>query len=196
MAVGRLKGPRFRKVLDLCAGTLGLSIGLLKVNPRCRITAVDFSEPMLKEGWKNLPIGLRSRVSLVVADVMKLNLSPGSYDAVMCAYGMRNVEDNAAVLRKIRALLRPGGRLVILEFFRPEGILSRLFNLTYAKFIIPALGKLVSKHPSAYRYLRDSVRGYFTPTAFRELLRGSGFENIRVYPLTGGVSHLVTAEVK
>jgi demethylmenaquinone methyltransferase/2-methoxy-6-polyprenyl-1,4-benzoquinol methylase len=194
-AVQKLKEDRFRDVLDLCAGTLALTIALLKTNSQCQVTAVDFSKAMLEEGDKNLPYGFRSRVDLVVADVLKLKLQPQSYDAVMCAYGMRNLDDNTAALKMIRSLLRPGGRLVILEFFRPEGILSQVFNLTYAEFVIPALGKLVSRHPNAYHYLRDSVRNFYTPTAYRELLRSIGFEKITIKPQSGGISHLITAEV-
>lgn len=194
-AVHFLKGDAYRNVLDLCAGTLALTIALLKANPRSHVTAVDFSESMLKEGWKHLPMGFQKRVDLVVQDAMSLGLAPASYEAVMCAYGMRNVDNNEYVLRKIFKLLKPGGRLVILEFFRPEGILSRVFNLTYSQFVIPALGKLVSKHPTAYRYLRDSVRNFYTPSAYRELLRSVGFHRIHIKPQTGGISHLITAEV-
>lgn len=194
-AVNRLKGSRFQEVLDLCAGTLALTISLLKTNPNAHVTAVDFSEAMLEAGKMNLPKPFRSRVDLCVADVMHLDLPPQSYQAVMCAYGMRNVDNNEKILKKIVKVLKPGGRLVILEFFRPEGILSQLFNLTYAEFVIPILGKMVSRHPNAYQYLRDSVRNFYTPTAYRELLKESGFINIIVKPQTGGVSHLITAEV-
>jgi demethylmenaquinone methyltransferase/2-methoxy-6-polyprenyl-1,4-benzoquinol methylase len=194
-AVQKLKEDRFREVLDLCAGTLALTIALLKSNSNAHVTAVDFSKAMLETGEKNLPYGFLSRVDLVVADVLKLKLSPQSYDAVMCAYGMRNLDNNEKALNQIRSLLRPGGRLVVLEFFRPEGILSQVFNLTYAEFVIPALGKLVSKHPNAYHYLRDSVRNFYTPTAYRELLKSIGFENITIKPQSGGISHLITAEV-
>ena len=193
-AAKRLSEARFHKVLDLCAGTLSLTTTLLEANPHCIIRAVDFSEPMLRNGWNSLPIGFRDRVEVAVADAMKMQLPRQSFDAVMCAYGMRNIDDNAIVLRKLRDALKPGGRLVVLEFFKPEGLLSRIFNLTYAQFVIPTLGKFVSGHPQAYRYLRDSVRGYYTPLAFRELLKEMGFINITVKPLTGGVSHLVVAE--
>jgi demethylmenaquinone methyltransferase/2-methoxy-6-polyprenyl-1,4-benzoquinol methylase len=193
-AVKKLKGDSIRDVLDLCAGTLALTVALLKASPKCHVTAVDFSEGMLNAGWDHLPIGLRDRVDLVVADAMNLNLDATSYDAVMCAYGMRNIDSNEIALEKIYSLLRPGGKLVILEFFRPEGLLSRVFNMTYAEFIIPILGRIVSKHPNAYQYLRDSVRNFFTPTAYRELLKSIGFVNIEFKSQTGGVSHLVTAE--
>lgn len=190
-----LKNKRFVRVMDLCAGTLALTRALLEINPYTVVRAVDFSQAMLKKGLKDLPEHLRGRVEIGVADAMKMTPPAHSLDAVMCAYGMRNIEDNHLVLSRLRDALKPGGRLVVLEFFKPEGFLSRIFNATYAQVVIPILGRVVSGHPQAYRYLRDSVRGYFTPSAFCELLKSTGYVNIRAKALTGGVSHLITAEV-
>ncbi len=194
-AVGRLKEKRFESVLDLCAGTLSLTIALLTKNHHCHVTAVDFSKSMLEKGKSNLPLGLGSRVSLVTADAMKLSFPSHTFNAVMCAYGMRNVDNNEVVLQSILNLLKPGGRFVMLEFFQPEGVLSKLFNLTYAQFMIPVIGKVISKNAHAYQYLRDSVRNFYTPTAYKELLKSIGFEKITVKALSGGITHLITAEV-
>ena len=193
-AVKKIAGDPFQKVMDLCAGTLALTIALLKTNPICHVTALDFSEEMLHQGKKNLPHGFRNRVNLVVGDAMKLDFSPGSFDAVLCAYGLRNVDNNEVVLQHIKQILLPGGRLVILEFFRPEALMSKVFHFTYAEFVIPLIGKFVSRHQNAYHYLRDSVRRFYTPSAYRELLKEMGFQNIRVKAQTGGISHLVVAE--
>lgn len=194
-AVSELASPEFRRVLDLCAGTLAMTKALLAANSRCVIRAADFSQPMLKEGWESLTAEMRQRVEMAVADAMTMKLPPASFDGVMCAYGMRNIDDNELVLKKLKEALRPGGKLVILEFFRPEGLLNKLFNATYAQFVIPTIGRVVSGHKEAYRYLRDSVRHYYTPTAYRELLKQAGFQNIKFKSLTGGISHLVVAEV-
>ncbi len=192
--VARFKEDRFRRVMDLCAGTLALTRALLEINPACVVRAVDFAQPMLKKGWKDLPEKLRERVEISVADAMTMKPPAQTFDGVMCAYGMRNIEDNRLVLSQILNTLKPGGRLAVLEFFKPEGFVSRVFHWTYAQWVIPALGRMVSGHPDAYRYLRDSVRGYFTPSAFCELLKSLGFVNIRSQPLSGGISHLITAE--
>jgi ubiquinone/menaquinone biosynthesis methyltransferase len=149
---------------------------------------------MLRKGWESLPKSLQASVGPMVADAMELDLPPRSYDAAMCAYGMRNIDDNELVLKKLAGVLRRGGKLVILEFFRPEGLVNKIFNATYAQFVIPAIGRLVSGNSEAYRYLRDSVRHYYTPTAYRELLKQTGFRNVSLRPLTGGITHLVTAE--
>src|SRR5262249_32799218 len=111
-AVREIAGPEYRNVLDLCAGTLSLTKSLLEVNKVCRVTAVDFSEPMLRNGWEHLPKALQSRVGPLIADAMELDLPAHSLDAVMCAYGMRNIDDNELVLKKLKTLLRPGGKLV------------------------------------------------------------------------------------
>jgi demethylmenaquinone methyltransferase/2-methoxy-6-polyprenyl-1,4-benzoquinol methylase len=194
-AARELKGPRFHRVMDLCAGTLALTKALLKENGQCVIRAVDFSRPMLKQGWDSLPQDLRNRVEVAVADATKMRIPSQSFDGMMCAYGMRNIDDNELVLRKLKDALRSGGKIVILEFFRPEGWISKAFNVTYAQLIIPTLGRLISGNSEAYRHLRDSVRHYYTPTAYRELLKGVGFVNVTSRALTGGISHLVMAEV-
>lgn len=193
-AVREISGREYRNVLDLCAGTLALTKTLLETNPFARVTAVDFSEPMLRKGWEGLPKAMQSSVGPLVADAMELDLPPRSFDAVLCAYGMRNIDDNELVLKKLAGILRRGGKLVVLEFFKPEGVLNKIFNATYAQFVIPAIGRLVSGNTEAYRYLRDSVRHYYTPTAYRELLKQTGYRNISVRALTGGVTHLITAE--
>ena len=193
-AVREISAPDYRRVLDLCAGTLALTKALLEASPSCRVTAVDFSEAMLRKGWEDLPKSLQSAVGPMIADAMELELPPRSFDAVMCAYGMRNIDDNEQVLGRLRDILRPGGKLVVLEFFRPEGLINKMFNATYAQFVIPTLGRIVSGNTDAYRYLRDSVRHYYTPTAYRELLKQIGYRKVTVRPLTGGITHLVTAE--
>ena len=193
-AVGRLKEKKYEEILDLCAGTLALTKTLLTKNKNCHVTAIDFSEEMLKAGQESLPYGFLERVDVMKADALKLPFQENSYDAAMCAYGMRNIDDNDLMLQKLHFFLKPGGRLVVLEFFQPERLLSKMFNLTYAQVVIPVLGKVVSKNKAAYEYLRDSVRRYYTPSAFRELLMAHDFKIIDIKPLTGGITHLFVAE--
>lgn len=177
-----------RRVLDLCAGTLALTKELLKVNPGCRITAIDFSEEMLKGA------GVNVTATTICADFYQLDVPPLSYDGVMCAYGLRNLDDNPAALRKIYQLLTPGGRLVILEFFRPDRWYSWGWNLTYGQFVIPAVGVFLSRHRDAYRHLRDSVRHYYTLDQYENLLRETGFEVKVTKRQTGGISGLIVAD--
>ncbi len=185
---------RFSDILDLCAGTLALSKTLLKENPSARVTAVDFSENMLKKGESLLTPAEKSRIRVRVGDVLTFDLPESSYDGVMVAYGLRNVSNNPLVLQNIHRWLRPGGRLVILEFFKPTAFFPKLFNLTYAEVVIPILGAVVSRNKAAYEHLRDSVRQFYTTQEYKKLLEQTGFKDIRIMPQTGGISHRITAE--
>ncbi len=194
-AVSPLKGPEFNHILDLCAGTLALTTAFLETNPDGHVTAIDFSQEMLDCGWKNLAPAFQKRVTLQSQDILKADILPHSYDAVMCAYGLRNVSDNKSALKKIKAWLKPGGKLIVLEFLKPEKWWEKLFDKTYAQIVIPLLGGLISRHPKAYRHLRDSIRNYYTSTEFKDLLQHIGFKNISIKSQRGGSSSLITAEV-
>lgn len=193
-AIKHLTGDRYRQVLDLCAGTLAMTQQLLQVNLDCHVTAVDFSETMLQIGLKKLPYGDLSRVKIQNADAMQLPFPPQSFDGIMCAYGMRNLDDNRRALEGIFRLLKPGGKLVVLDFFAPDRWASRLFYATYGHFFIPMLGRLLSRHRNAYEYLQRSIQGFYTPVAYAELLKLIGFQNVAIKRQTGGISCLLTAE--
>ena len=183
-AVRHLRGRS--KVLDLCAGTLALSRALLEINPDVRITALDFSQEMLAQG--------RERVTKLCADFFQWDHPVESFDGVMCSYGMRNLDDNPKALRKIHTLLQSGGRFVLLEFFRPDRWYTWCWNLTYAQFVLPAIGRVVSHHNGAYRHLRDSVRGFYAIDRYCDLLRETGFDVKVARRLTGGISGLIVAD--
>ncbi len=193
-AVAHLKDASH--VLDVCAGTLALTRELLTINPTCRITAVDFSQEMLRQGLENLSErgGATGGPATICSDFFQWNAPCESFDGTMCAYGMRNLDDNPVALKKIFTLLKPGGHLVILEFFRPDRWYTWVWNLTYAQFVLPAIGRLVSRHNGAYRHLRDSVRGFYTLDRYCNLLRESGFEVKESRRLTGGISGMIVAE--
>jgi ubiquinone/menaquinone biosynthesis methyltransferase len=191
-------------VLDLCAGTLALSKELLRVNPTASVTAVDFSREMLDQGLRDLtphpPLLSKERgskggeVQTECIDFYEFSRPPKSFDAAMCAYGLRNLDDNPLALNKIHQLLKPGGKFVILEFFRPDRWYTWAWHLTYAQFVLPTLGQLISRHEGAYGHLRDSVRGFYTLDQYAALLRKTGFEVKGAKRLTGGISGLIVAE--
>ena len=193
-AIQLLKNDSYRSILDLCAGTLALTEELLRTNARCHVTAIDFSEQMLQIGLGKLPYGYLRRVRAENRDAMSLPFPGHTFDAVMCAYGMRNLDDNQKALEGIRRVLKPGGKLVILDFFAPDRWTSRLFHATYGNFFIPTFGRLISRHKNAYEYLRNSIRGFYTPTAYAELLKSVGFQNVTLKRQTGGDSCLLTGE--
>ena len=194
-AIQELKSyDRYHNVLDLCAGTLAMTKSLLKINPSVKIDAVDFSESMLKVGLEKLPFASRERVHIHCQDAMNLEFPQNTFDGAMCAYGLRNIADNKAVLKSLKKVLKPKGKLVILDFYAPEKIFAKVFQASYANLVIPTLGRLISKNKAAYHHLKNSMKEYYTPTAYRALLDSVGFKNITVKPQSGGISYLITGE--
>ena len=186
-------GPAPR-VLDLCAGTLACSRLVLERFPGARVTAVDLCQPMLDAGLAKLPPPMRGRLRVVCADALEVDLPPASFDAVVCAWGMRNIADRAAILDGIRRWLVPGGKLAVLEFFRPTRLPARLFHATAGRILLPAVGGLLSGDPEAYRYLVDSIQGFPTRAAYGELLGARGFGVVLARDFALGVVSLVVAE--
>ncbi len=176
--------------LDLCAGTLDLSIEFLKQCPYSRILAADFCFPMLKEGTHK--ISTRSIIP-VTADALNLPFKNETFDVVFCGYGFRNLDDKQAGAQEINRILKPGGKVVILDFFKPQTLLSRIFHHTYARFIMPLIGGLISRNKEAYRYLRNSIGGFLTTTETCQLFKKSGFSDVSSKDYILGISSAVTA---
>ena len=193
-AVKTLSSEDEIKVLDLCAGTLDMTIELLKHNPFASVTAVDFSEPMLDKGRRKLSSTAKQQVQIICSDCLKIPLPDQSFDVVMCAYGVRNLDDPVKGVREMARLLKKGGYLVVLDFFRPEAFITKLFYQSYARFAIPLVGKLISRHKNAYRHLRDSILAFFTMNDFKRLLKQNGFADIAGQDQSFGISGLVTAK--
>ncbi|MBF0491429.1 MAG: bifunctional demethylmenaquinone methyltransferase/2-methoxy-6-polyprenyl-1,4-benzoquinol methylase UbiE [Deltaproteobacteria bacterium] len=193
-AIAYLPEKENLKILDLCAGTLDLSLEILKRFPNAQITALDFSAKMLELGEKKIPADKKSQVKIVVGDAMDLQQNPESFDAVLCGFGMRNVVDNAQSLKEIYQVLKPGGRVIILEFFKPNTLPAKIFNATFAKFILPRVGALLSKDKEAYQYLFNSIQAYSSLEDFLKLLEQKNFKNIQSKNLTGHIASIAVGE--
>jgi ubiquinone/menaquinone biosynthesis methyltransferase len=166
-------GPRAQgELIDLCAGTLDLTVMLLQAGAR-HVHAVDFAEKMLQAGAPKLPPG--APVQLVTADARALPLPDASVDGVIAGFGLRNVPDVHLAVAECARVLRPGGRLVVLEFFQPVTLLSRLLQGSYNRLVMPVLGGAVSGYGGAYRYLAGSIDAFMPRAAFEELLVRHGF---------------------
>lgn len=181
------------RVVDLCAGTLDCTVAALRKFPQAEILAVDFSQEMLDHGYAKVPHVFQNHVSIQCGDVLEMNLPPRSVDVVLCAYGMRNIPDQAAILKKIQSWLAPDGELIILEFFKPKSRMARLFSNTYSKYILPTIGGMVSGDSSAYKYLHNSIQEFYSLSAYRALLTQCGFQVVSTEDLTGGITSLVVA---
>ncbi len=181
-------------VLDLCAGTLDMTLALLQRLPHANVTCVDFSEPMLTHGFEKVPHVFRGQVAIVCEDALQLSLADQAVDTVLCAFGMRNLPDQSRALEQIHRVLVPGGEVVILEFFHPATWVARTFAATYGRFVIPWLGGKLSQRPDAYRYLHRSTVAFYSLSAYRALLTTHGFRVRHVEHLTGGIANLIVAE--
>lgn len=179
------------RVLDLCAGTLDLTQKVLEKFPKTEVIAADFSLAMLEAGEHK--IRELSKAHRICADGHHLPLPNESFDAVLCAFGIRNLEQRKLAAREIHRVLRQGGKLIILEFFRPEKLLSRLFYKTYGRYVLPRIGGAISKNRRAYQYLQDSIQGFLSVGEYTDLLKQHGFKETKPTPLSGGIAHLVTA---
>jgi len=136
---------------------------------------------------------LESNIALVRGDASNVPAASNSVDAVTIAFGIRNVENRAAAGHEIFRVLKPGGRVAILEFAMPTSALFRHLYLSYFRHILPRIGRWISGHATAYAYLPASVDA-FEPPAFMELLRSCGFVDVRADPMTFGSVFLYTAK--
>jgi demethylmenaquinone methyltransferase/2-methoxy-6-polyprenyl-1,4-benzoquinol methylase len=183
-----------KAILDVATGTGDLAIQAAKTIPEAHITGVDISVGMLDVGRKKVAAqSLAQAISMQEGDSESLPFKDHAYDAVMCAYGVRNFEHLEAGLREMHRVLRPGGKLAILEFSKPKGFpMSQAFAF-YFKFVLPTVGRLVSKHSRAYTYLPESVAAFPEGNTFCELLTSCGFTQAKARPLTFGITTLYTA---
>ncbi|MGH9477221.1 MAG: bifunctional demethylmenaquinone methyltransferase/2-methoxy-6-polyprenyl-1,4-benzoquinol methylase UbiE [Terriglobales bacterium] len=176
-------------VLDLCCGTGDFTLALTRGLPGARVAGADFSHAMLVRARAKSPT-----TSWFQADAMQLPYASSSFAAIASAFGFRNLRDYRAALAEFHRLLQPGGILAILEISRP--VLPGLKQLYpyYFERLLPLLGGWVSGHPSAYRYLPDSVSRFPTPPALLQWMREAGFTQARFWSFSAGIAslHLAT----
>jgi len=184
-AVARLGWERLPdgRYLDLCAGTLDLAATLAHQRGfRGTVIGVDFVVPMLALGRGKAP-----RLAAVGADALTLPFPAASFDGAMVAFGVRNLADLDAGLAEAARVLRPGARLVVLEFTTPTFAPFRAAYLFYFRRVLPAIGRLVSQHTTAYNYLPESVMTFPTPSELTSRIAAAGFRDVRCELLTGGI---------
>ncbi len=174
------------RFLDACAGTYDLSVELAaRPGFRGRVIASDFAQPMLVEGrskLRDLP------VDAVCADSLRLPFPDDSFDGAQVAFGVRNLADLPRGLAEFQRVLRPGARLVVLEFTVPPNPLVRAGYLFYFRRILPVVGRVVSGHPWAYSYLPESVREFPDPSGLAAMMEAVGFRSARWELVTFGIA--------
>ncbi len=176
-------------LLDVATGTADLAIlGSLKA---ARVTGADISEGMLKLGREKVARrGLADRITLVQADSERLPFGDGTFDAVTVAFGVRNFEHLEQGVKDMVRVLRPGGRIFVLEFSKPrKAPFKQLFRFYFHR-VMPTVGRAISKDSAAYAYLPKSVDAFPEGTAFEDLMRAAGLAEVRSFALTGGIATL------
>lgn len=182
-------------LIDVCTGTADVAItGARATKGARRVLGVDFAGEMLRHGADKVRrAGFAARITLARGDAMRLPVQDASADAVTIAFGIRNVQDPAIACRELLRVLRPGGRLAILEFGLPVVPAVRPLYLWYFRNILPRIGRVVSHHTGAYSYLPESVGAFPWGDAFAKILRDAGFNNVKAKPLSFGIVYLYSA---
>jgi demethylmenaquinone methyltransferase/2-methoxy-6-polyprenyl-1,4-benzoquinol methylase len=182
------------RILDLCAGTLDSTLELHRRYPEADLVGGDFSAGMLAVGEAKLKGPARERIVARQMDAHALPEADASFDAVFCAFGARNLSDLEAATREQLRVLRPGGRLTVLEFFRPRGLFSRAFHACYNHTVLPVVGWAATGNLGAYLYLPRSIGAFVTIEDYCGLLERVGFVALGRERLFGGVAGIVRAE--
>jgi len=171
--------------LDLCCGTGDLSLALAKSTPG-RVIGVDFSRPMLGFAAEKASGG----VGFVQGDALNVPFPDASFDTVSIAFGLRNLTSVDGGVREMYRLLKPGGRLAILEFSRPVLPVFREFFAFYFSHVLPRIGGVVSGSYGAYTYLPESVKSFPDQRGLKSIMEAVGFKSVKYSNLSGGIAAL------
>ena len=182
--------------LDVAAGTGDLGAGLARqVGPAGLAVLTDVNHEMLSRGRDRLiDRGLGAQVQYVMADAERLPFDDRSFDCVTIGFGLRNVTDKSAALASMRRVLRPGGRLLVLEFSKPRPEIQPAYD-AYSFHVLPRLGGLVAGDEASYRYLVESIRMHPDQDSLAAMIREAGFDDCRWHNLSGGIVALHVAAV-
>ena len=191
-AIAQLRDLKPRKLLDVATGTGDFAVEALSLNPE-KIIGVDISNGMLDMGRKKMKAkGFEHIIELRTADSENLPFEEGAFDAVIVAFGVRNFEHLEKGIAEMFRVLRPGGKLVVLEFSRPAGFPFRHLYRFYFNFVLPRIGRIISRDKAAYTYLPESVQAFPDGKDFTDILSRQGFKQTACKPLTFGISSLYT----
>ncbi len=189
-AVRLLKKHQPKLILDIATGTGDFAIEALSLNPE-KIIGVDISEGMLSVGREKLiKKNLTDKIELISGDSEFLPFEDNFFDAVIVSFGVRNFENLEKGLSDMLRVLKPGGKVVILEFSKPKSFPFKQIYQFYFQWILPKIGKLISKNHAAYTYLPDSVEAFPDGDDFLNILDKIGFQKNQCTPLTLGISSI------
>ena len=176
-------------VLDIAGGTGDLAARFADiVGSEGRVVLADINDSMLQVGRdKLLDTGRLGNIEFVQADAQYLPFPDDSFDCITIAFGLRNVTDKSLALRSMLRVLKPGGRLLVLEFSKPDNpLLSKAYD-TYSFRVLPVMGRLIANDSDSYQYLAESIRMHPDQAALKEMMEDAGFSRCEYHNMTGGV---------
>ncbi len=177
------------RVLDIAGGTGDLGLAFApKVAPTGQVVHTDINEAMLREG-RNRVLDQGHVLPTLVCDAEQLPFDDGYFDIVQVAFGLRNMTHKELALREMNRVLRPGGKLLVLEFSKVAPPLQKAYDW-YSFNVMPQLGKWIAKDESSYRYLAESIRMHPDQESLRGMLKEAGFGHVDVHNLSAGITAL------
>ena len=183
-----------KHIMDMATGTGDLAIAMARKIEGSTIYGADFSSEMLAVAKQKIErLGLSERISLTECNAENIPLEDESVDAATVAFGVRNFEHQREALTEIMRTIRKGGHLIVLEFSNPRCTFVRWCYRFYSHYILSAIGRLVSKHATAYSYLPDSIDKFASPEAFTALLKEVGFASVERKSQSMGIAHIYIA---
>lgn len=183
-----------QNLLDVAIGTADLAIEIVKQGKAQHVMGIDLSKEMMKIGAEKVEKAhLQEQISFTEGSAMELPYPDGHFDAVTCAYGVRNFSDLDQGLREMRRVLKSGGQLMILEFSYPKNKIIAWFYDIYFSKILPKIGKWMSKDKTAYQYLNSSVKNFIWGEEMAERLRKAGVSGVHYRTLSMGITTVYEA---
>ena len=193
--VGEVRRAKPGRILDVATGTGDLAIAMARRIRDVQVLGVDLSEQMLAVARRKIEArGLDGRIVLDRGDAERLAVADASVDVATVAFGVRNFGDLGAGLRELARTIKPGGKVVILEFSRPRNRLFRVLYEFYTYKILPRIGGMVSKDKRAYEYLPASVGEFPSPAEFMSLMERAGFRACRARSQSFGIAQIYTGQ--
>jgi len=194
-AIGQLKKLNPKKILDVATGTGDVAIMSTSILHPEKITGIDISDGMLNIGRKKIKkLGLENTIELLNGDSETIKFNDDSFDAVTVAFGVRNFEHLEKGLNEIKRVLKPGGKLVVLEFSKPKTVVIKQLYSVYMKLVAPNVGKLFSNNRNAYKYLDESIKKFPEGKNFTLILDNLGYTNTYCKPLSLGICSIYCGE--
>lgn len=178
-------------IVDIATGTGDVAISMAKQIPNTQIVGIDLSEQMLKVAQQKIEhLGIKSNIRLLCEDAENLSLPSNSFDVATISFGIRNFENIDKGLSEFHRILKEGGCLFVMEFSTPKQKVFNTLYRFYSKYILPVIGRIISKDNKAYTYLPESIVEFYQEDEFTELLQNNGFDNCSAISLSNGIAHI------